>query len=51
MIKTYHKLIKKFKKPIFSFIYPYFDNYGLRKLKKNPDLFQTLTNYLKLSDS
>jgi hypothetical protein len=49
-MKTYHKLIKKFKKPIFSIIYPRYDNYGLKMLKKNQILYQTLTNYLKLSD-
>lgn len=50
-MKVYHKLIKKMKKPVFSFIKSRYDNYGLKNLQKNQTLYQTLINYLKRSET
>ena len=44
-------LMKKIKKPIFSFSKSRYEKYGLKTLKKNQALYQTLSNYLKLSES
>ena len=38
-------------KKIFSLTKLIYNHYGLRNLKKNQDLFETITSYLKLSDS
>ena len=48
-MKAYHRLIKKVKKPIFSFTKSRYDKYGLKNLKKNQSLYETLTNFLRLS--
>ena len=48
---AYPKLMKRLKKPYFSFIRKRYQQYGLRNLKKNRQLFQILTGYLELSKS
>jgi hypothetical protein len=50
-MKPYHKLIKKLKKPIFSLTKSYYENIGLKNLKKNQILYQTLARYLNESKS
>jgi len=50
-MKAYYKLIKNIKKPIFRFTNSRYDNLGLKNLKKNRILYQTLINYLKLTKS
>lgn len=51
MMKAGQKLFKKLKKPFFAFTNARYANYGLMKLKKNKPLYQTLTAYLKQSQS
>lgn len=50
-MKFYHKLMKKMKKPIFSFTKERHDKHALKSLKKNQSLYQKLTEYLRLSES
>jgi hypothetical protein len=48
---TYSKYIRKFKRKYFSFTNELYSKQGLKNLKKNTELFSTLTDYRKISNS
>ena len=48
---AHRKLMKQLKKPYFTFVRERYQQYGLKNLKKNRPLFQTLTTYLERSKS
>ena len=50
-MNPYRKLTKKINKKIFSLTKSIYNHYGYRNLKKNKNLFETITGYLKLSES
>lgn len=50
-MKPHEKLMKKIRKPIFSFTKSIYDKRGLQNLRKNQHLYRALTQYLELSQS
>lgn len=47
----YSKYTKKIKRNFFSFSNDWYSKQGLKNIRKNAQLFNTLTKYLKISDS
>jgi hypothetical protein len=50
-MKLYHLLTKVLKKPVFKFTRSVYDRQALKKIKKNTKLYQTITDYISLSES
>ena len=48
---AYLKYVKKFKRKLFSFINASYSKQDLKNLRKNTELFNTLTDYRKISNS
>ena len=50
-MKLYHLLIRELKKLIFKFTRSIYDRQALKKLKTNTKFYQTIADYIKLSES
>lgn len=51
IMNRYHQITKLLKKPVFKFSKSVYNRYAFGKIKKNANLYQTLTNYISLSES
>ena len=51
IMKRYHQIVKVLKKPLFKFSRSVYDGQALKKIRKNAGFYQTITDYIKRSQS